>query len=714
MEATRDAQSSATWRGWPRYLWLSLFLLPLLLGIAWAAFSTSRLLHETLQRVAMLQEALQEVGVLQQQAVDLESGERGFLLTDDREFLGCYEQAEKDIPAQFLRIDALLASQPDLRSDLAAVQDSLAAKRGRIAATLALYHTQGREPALAVFRSEIGRQTMDDIRAALSRLGFALRDRIDAEQHRLQGVVSARSATSYTALGLAFVTGLASILLLRRHLITLREEEALRRTAENANRASREKSSFLANMSHEIRTPMNAIFGFSQLLAERATDPQEKRYIDAIQSSGRALLTLINDVLDISRIEAGKLEIRPAPMSVRETVDGMLAMFAQLAAEKGLMLSAQLDATVPEGLELDAARLRQILFNLIGNAVKYTDRGSVTVHAAARLDGDEETRVRLVIEIIDTGPGIDAADQERIFEPFTQLHREGVPRQGTGLGLAITRRIARMMGGDVAVTSRRGEGSCFTLNLPEVPLALPPVEAIAPARQLDDLPPCTVLVADDIALNRQLIEAMLRGTPLRVLCAASGTEAVELARLHCPAVVLMDIRMPGMDGLAALERIRAEPALAETRVVAVTASSLLGEETRLRERFDGYVRKPITREVLFAELARVVPQAGRPPGEAQLAHPDALPEVLDSLHRIERTRWPELTASLAVRDTSRLAAELQALAERCGSSTLEAYALRLWHAAESFDPQMLEITLAELPERIAELERQRRPEQASA
>ncbi|HSX62396.1 MAG TPA: ATP-binding protein [Tahibacter sp.] len=703
-ERTAD---SPDWDGWQRYLLLFALTLLLLLGVGWAALGTGEQLTTTLSDVTRLQEATKRLSLLLTRTVDLETGQRGYLLTGDDQYLRPYRLADAEISADFRAVDEALREYPEAREELAAIEDALAKKRGEIATSLAVYREQGAEAALTLMRSGFGNQMMDDVRNAIAKLTRDARSLIAERQIHLERAIAQRNVSIFSALGLAIVASVAGVVLLRRHLNALRQERRLRAAAARSDQASREKSAFLANMSHEIRTPLNAIFGFSQLLSERVSDPQDKRYVDAIVTSGRSLLALINDVLDLSRIEAGKLDVRPAPMNVRELLQSAQLVFSQLAADKGLRLDTRVDASVPDGVELDQARLRQMLFNLVGNAVKYTDQGYVRLRASATPDADDELRATLLIEVEDSGVGIAAEDRERIFEPFMQAAADANQREGTGLGLSITRRLAHLMSGEILLESTPGKGSCFQLRLPRVPLAVLPEAAPAAATELQTIAPLTILVADDVALNRQLIEALFRGSPHRLIMAEDGSQAVSLTRVHRPAIVLMDIRMPNLDGVAALERLRADPELAQIPVIAVTASNLLGDESALRKRFDGYVRKPITRELLTAELLRVLPLPGSAPangaGDDAPREPQALPDVLAELERVERDVWPRLRDSLAVRETTRLAERLLVLAERCGSAGLERYARRLQSAAAQFDPVALEATLTDFPHQRAHL-----------
>ena len=421
---------------------------------------------------------------------------------------------------------------------------------------------------------------------------------------------------------------------------------AAKETAESANAA---KSEFLANMSHEIRTPMNAILGFSELLRTQMAASKERNYLDAISSSGRTLLALINDILDLSKIEAGKLELQYEPVSVARVVEEIQKLFSIKAGEKGIKLLTEIDPKLPSGLMLDEVRLRQVLFNVVGNALKFTDKGHVKIRAWAEYgsrsrgnealtkrpesdqnlltpaptrengpDEPDETRVNLLLEVEDTGMGIPQAQQEHIFGAFAQASGQSARKfGGTGLGLTITRRLTEMMHGRITVRSEPGKGSTFCFVFPNVAITeLAEPEAIARDGQGDfhQFAPATILVADDVALNRALLAGYFEGTAHKLITAANGLEAVEQAAKHRPDVILMDMRMPELDGYETTRRLKANAALKHIPVIAVTASSFREEEARARRICDGFIRKPFNRAELIAE-AEALPEirgAGQP------------------------------------------------------------------------------------------------------
>lgn len=496
--------------------------------------------------------------------------------------------------------------------------------------------------------------------------------------------------------------------------------EAARRQAEAANAA---KSEFLANMSHEIRTPMNAILGFSELLRTQIAASRERNYLDAIVSSGRTLLTLINDILDLSKIEAGKLELQYEPVNVALLVGEIQKLFSIKAAEKGLRLVAEIDSRVPRGLFLDEVRLRQVLFNVVGNALKFTEEGqvriSVAVEPAPSVDAQapgaepDETRVNLFIEVSDTGIGIPKDQQEHIFGAFSQVVGQSARKfGGTGLGLTITKRLMEMMQGTIAVSGEPGKGSTFRFVFPGVTitaLASPESGSADVAIGLETFAPSTVLVADDVALNRALICGYFEGAGHLIVQATNGYEAMEMAEKYRPDVILMDMRMPELDGREATMRLRSNPALKGIKVIAVTASSFLEEETRARQICDGFIRKPFSRTELVTELRRHLKPAPRresdgiaeSQSEVTTERVDPIPvestvRPTDLVARLVRERcdiWPRLSRTMDMAEIEAFAHRLISVAEEGQIPELRAYSLQLIQEVDAFDIDRLPGTL---------------------
>ena len=391
-----------------------------------------------------------------------------------------------------------------------------------------------------------------------------------------------------------------------------RVEEALREARRIAEASSRSKSEFLANMSHEIRTPMTAILGYADLLAGHLNDPDDLQCVETIRRNGRFLLEIINDILDISKIEAGKMELNPQPISAEAVIADVVSLMDVRAAEKQIPLRVEVDGVLPKTIHSDPVRLRQILLNLVGNAIKFTDAGEVTL--GVRLLAEKR---QLQFDIVDTGIGISPAQQKQLFQPFTQADAS-VTRQhgGTGLGLVISRRLARLLGGDLKVQSQPNEGSTFSVtvatgSLDGVPLVRSQLTAAGEAVEEESpaaLPSldCRVLVVDDRRDIRFLAQHFVEEAGGQVLTAQNGQEALDLLTSDAPPafdIVVMDISMPVMDGYTAARRLRV--AGFQGAMIALTANAMQGDRAKcLQAGFDDYTTKPLDRRRFVELIAR--------------------------------------------------------------------------------------------------------------
>ncbi|URI11274.1 ATP-binding protein [Aquincola tertiaricarbonis] len=378
-----------------------------------------------------------------------------------------------------------------------------------------------------------------------------------------------------------------------------------------AQRESRVKTRFLATMSHELRTPLHGILGLARMMAAEQSDLQLRHRLGLIEHSGEHLLQIINDLLDFSRIEAGRVELKPAPFHLLAELEELVDIYVVRCQERGLQFRARLDIDPEAQVVGDATRLRQVLHNLLGNAVKFTEQGEVVL--AARFTG-----CGLHIVVSDTGPGIAEADLPHIFDAFTQARRPGtVPGAGVGLGLNIAREITQAMRGQLRCESRLGEGTMFELALPLQPLQAPPAEAANDGQQAPMDLPQRVLLAEDNEVNAMLAEAMLRRLQCEVLHVRDGLAAVAAAGPGParPDLVLMDCQMPLLDGVEATRRIREaerQGGLQRVPVVALTANSALEDRERCAEAgMDAFLSKPFTEEELKAVMAAVI--GGRAP-----------------------------------------------------------------------------------------------------
>ncbi|MGB0562489.1 MAG: chemotaxis protein CheB, partial [Spirulinaceae cyanobacterium] len=390
--------------------------------------------------------------------------------------------------------------------------------------------------------------------------------------------------------------------------------EVATRQAEAANRA---KSAFLANMSHEIRTPMNAILGFSELLQDFITDPNAKSFLQAIEANGRVLLTLINDILDLSKVEAGELNIHYEPVDLHALLKDAEAMFAHRAQDKGLELTLTIAPNVPYLILMDEVRLHQILFNLLSNAIKFTPSGGkVTIQAQQSNDPSNASKLPtyreeneavvgrycdLEMVVSDTGIGISAEHQRIVFDAFRQAEDPSTRNYGgTGLGLTITRRLTEMIGGTITVQSESNQGSIFTVRLPGIELLPEDEPSTVPVRKAArELPairqPLTILIVDDVPSNRDLLSAYFADTPHHILEAEDGARALELALEQQPDLILLDLVMAPLDGRAVLAQLQQSPTTQNIPVILVTASVQEGDVTELKPLVKGFLRKPVSR-----------------------------------------------------------------------------------------------------------------------
>jgi signal transduction histidine kinase/ActR/RegA family two-component response regulator len=371
---------------------------------------------------------------------------------------------------------------------------------------------------------------------------------------------------------------------------------------EIAETASAAKSAFLANMSHEIRTPMNAILGFAQLLAEdtNLSLPQTEK-LAAIQRSGEHLLSVIDDVLEMSKIESGRLSMLPHPFALADVLTDVERMFRLQAHSKGLALIVGAASDVPDQVVSDQAKLRQVLINLVGNAIKFTQQGAVSVAVSASQVTGTGARLRFVVT--DTGPGISEYAQAVLFQPFIQAGHPAQRAGGTGLGLAISKRLVELLGGSISVASQLGQGSAFSFEL-GLERAREPLDTLRrqPSAETAVLGRTDIraLIVDDHDLNRRVLVELLSPLALQVLEAANGAEAFRLFEQHQPQLVLMDLRMPVMDGYEAIRRIRASAGGRSVRIVAVTASAFDDDLPEIRgSGADDVLRKPFRKAALF-------------------------------------------------------------------------------------------------------------------
>jgi signal transduction histidine kinase/CheY-like chemotaxis protein len=694
-------------------IWIALSVGGIVLGVVvWGNLSRS---FEASVESAKFRRSLREVFSALQ---DAETGERGFLLSGDEKYLEPFKRAEAQFPAQFEQLATESMDRPSLRNDVLALKGMAELKLASLRRAIEARREATWSNAFDRVREEEGNVLMENIRETINRLDRRPQDMVTATGDDTRLLIKRTLWATLIAGGIGLSAGIMALYLSR---VALRKEKNERRLAEQAIRAesaAREKSAFLANMSHEIRTPMNAILGFSDLLAaDLPPGDKARQRVQAIRDSATSLLQLINDILDLSKIDAGVIELHLEPTDLREVSEFMQTVFAQQAAKKGLRLEYEVDPNLPNALMLDRSRVRQVLVNLIGNAIKFTERGSITLGIQWSPDSGKRGRGTIEIYVKDTGVGIPLERQNDIFRPFVQVdpQRTG-EQQGSGLGLSIVHRLTERMGGTITVESAVDAGTCFRLRFAQVPVSvrLPNHVRADLGEQVDfnELQPANLLVVDDNAANRELVAGYFERTEHKLTFATNGREALEMVRAQQPDVVLMDIRMPEMDGNTALAEIRKLPGTELLPVIAVTASSMIDDEQVLRGFFAGYVRKPFTRQELFHELAAFLPRrqrgtvtpfestgAGAPP-PVTLAQVNLVP----ALRQLETGLWREASESGAINDVKIFADRLTQLGRASGSVPVQTYAAALQHEADVYAIVRIETRLKDYPGLIQSIE----------
>ncbi len=506
------------------------------------------------------------------------------------------------------------------------------------------------------------------------------------------------------------------LLIREKEVAQFRSQQALeaRKKAEAATRA---KSEFLANMSHDIRTPMNAVIGFSELLAGMRLNEQQQSYVRAIRSGGKNLLTLINNILDFSKIEAQKVDLRPEPIRIRTLLDEIRQLFFLKVTEKQLGLSLEVDDAVPDLLVLDSTQLRRILFNLVGNAVKFTQKGCVRI----RLQSEQakplrtQRKINLTITVEDTGPGIPADLHESIFDPFQQDSENPEQSSGTGLGLAITRHLAELMNGEITLHNREGGGSIFTVRFHDVPISSSPSSVCAAAEKssrkivFQDL---TILIADDLQEHRDLLRGIFAHMPIQIIEAKNGREAVELARQYQPDAILLDIRMPEKDGYAAARQLRKSEEISHVSIIAITALALEQDRKKIMadRLFDGFLTKPIQQTDLLNELARFVPYIEVLKEEESALSapwPTEVPQDVSLLIQQLETElfphWQEVCRTKVFSDIERFAERTKRIGKEQRCTALINYGDKLKTHSSNFAVEKMKAVLYAYPELIEQL-----------
>jgi signal transduction histidine kinase/ABC-type nitrate/sulfonate/bicarbonate transport system substrate-binding protein/DNA-binding NarL/FixJ family response regulator len=464
-----------------------------------------------------------------------------------------------------------------------------------------------------------------------------------------------------------------------------------KKQAEDANMA---KSEFLANMSHEIRTPMNSVLGFSELLEKQIKDPVQKDYLDSIIRGGNTLLDIINDILDLSKIEAGKIEMTFESVNIKQLALEMESIFSVKLIQKNLHFELDIDPNIPKYLLLDNTRIRQILFNLIGNAIKFTDYGSIKLSIKKIYEDEQHSKVDLQIVVEDTGIGIDNKNLKHIFDAFEQqLGQDNQKYGGTGLGLAICKKLTHMMGGEISVKSELNKGTKFTINLPNISVSTIQAESINRKKSYENIQfeKATILIVDDIKDNRKLVSSTLDRYNLDIIEAKNGQDAIESLKNIKVDLIFLDIKMPVMDGYEAAKIIKNDQKLKNIPLIALTASAMGEDLQKINEyKFDGYLRKPVSSDDILEQLSRflkyesfdtqIVTQ-----NDIEIDKLQNLPNVIKELRTSYKDIWHEIKDMGDFKLIYNFADSLEMLGKENGISLLVNYAKELKTNCDSFD-----------------------------
>jgi signal transduction histidine kinase/CheY-like chemotaxis protein len=588
-----------------KYLVLIIFLASVVL-IVFLQYNSGNSIKNLIQDNQSLLNELQIKNKLQKFQTDIIFGEsalRDLVTSDDPEHILETDKDLKTVREEFTEIDNTIrpTSDPQLLNRLSFLVTEKLENSNQV---IKILYEKGKDSALAFIRTLRGRIIRDSIIETVALIN-------GSRQRTLSNISTSVNTNGAKAKSwgiiLAIVACLASLITLWYLMVQGQRQQKLIRTLDTSEKklkeASKIQEQFVANISHEIRTPMNAILGFAGLLQKTGLDKNQHEYVKSIRSSAENLLTIINDILDLSRIESGMMHIEQLPFNLRELLDSLATMMNVKAKSRNLYLVTEIDQSIPKILKGDAVRLTQILINLLGNALKFTHEGGVSIKAECAERKNDMASVRFSIS--DTGIGIDTAKQKTIFERFHQAQPETTRRYGgTGLGLSIVKQLVEIQNGTISITSEPGKGSVFTVVLPYQISNDAETAGVDPSSLLVAEPlrkKIKVLVAEDNQMNQKLLQHLLAQWQIDFDMVHNGAEAVTALqeRQRDYAMVLMDIQMPEVDGYTATEKIRHDLNL-EIPIIAMTAHALTGEREKcLGAGMDDYISKPLNEEELY-------------------------------------------------------------------------------------------------------------------
>lgn len=495
----------------------------------------------------------------------------------------------------------------------------------------------------------------------------------------------------------------------------------LKKSKDETERALEFKSLFLANMSHEIRTPLNIIIGFNSILKKKISDVKLLKYLESIEMSSYNLLRFLNDILDMSKIEAGKIMLNPDTINLRLLIMNIKELFMLKAREKNLDFPVEIDPKMPQEIIIDEIRLRQILVNLIGNAIKFTQSGYVKVIADApvlnKYQSGFSTKINLRIRVIDSGIGISEEDVKQIFESFRQVNlKEQKEMGGSGLGLAISKRLTEMMNGEIFVESTKGEGSVFTVLFRDIAIGInpsgKPEKRASLHEELEyDFSGGSILVADDEEMNRSLIRVCFEHTKVEIFEAGNGKETIELARKHKPDIIMMDIKMPEVDGLEASRILRQDEDLKHIPIIAFSASNIFDRLDKEEiDMFSGLISKPVLLEDLYEKASKYLPHQIKEKKEIMSTPDDftintfkddglaAVIETDGEPFRKMKQKWSKIYSTNSMNKILEFTNEMEDFAVKINLEGLKMYAGTIREAGQNFEIDKVKKLLKLFPE----------------
>ncbi|KYG70449.1 histidine kinase [Bdellovibrio bacteriovorus] len=580
--------------------------------------------------------------------VDLETGQRGYILTSNGDFLEPYDKARIHIPRHLDTLDKGAPAEIKNMAEYKAIRGLINKKIGISRELIALVNAGEVKKAQDKVRSGTGKEVMDQLRNNVEIVKGV--ERAKVEEHRLIAESKGRINRDWTILG----SGLCFAVIVLAYLLTDMEnrrrtkvEEELALAKDAAVEASKHKSEFLANMSHEIRTPMNGILGMSEVMLAEMPEGSQRAKLEKIRDAGMALLTLINGILDLSKIESGKLELEENYFELPKLVQEVYNTLEYSAKSKGLDFAISISDNTPRAFSGDALRIRQILINLLGNAIKFSSSGKVALQINSYRA--QSSKTMLQVQVSDNGPGMTEETVKKLFTPFEQGDKSTTRKYGgTGLGLSITKKLVDLMNGTIEVESKPGEGTSFWVNIPlEAVNSMPATNSSASLSNpafLSSLAPLKVLVAEDNATNQEVIKVMLKRLGHTFTIVENGREAIAAYEKEKPDVILMDCHMPEMDGYEAAKHITDGQGAVWCRgvpIIAVTANAVRGDkEDCMRAGMCDYLSKPLTMGELDDKLAMWSPKLDAV--DTQIVDPRAM----ERLRQISETQAPLLMSQI--------------------------------------------------------------------